>query len=134
MLSDLLSRRQALGITRPFAPSIFWVTQALGRVGIRLACLVGYCNEFATFVQATEHVAAERTGADPYSQLYMSVGCLPAYDVCLGTAFLTNSKAEVDPPSFADVKALKYVHNSNRVTNLTTLVNEITAFNSYDFR
>lgn len=134
MISDLSSRREALGITRPFSPSLFWVTQTLGRSVRKLICLLGYCNEYETFVQATEHVAAERRGADPYSQLYMSVGCLPKYDICLGTAFLTHSNAEVDPPSFADIKALKPVFNSNRVTNITTLVKEITSWNDPGFR
>lgn len=129
IFSDVVHRQAALGITRPFAPSRFWVTQTLGRYVQKLACLLRFCNEVTTFLQATEHLAVERRGVEPHAQNYMSIGCLPAFDICIGSAFLIHSKAVVDPPSFSDIKALKSITSTNRVTNISSLAKELDKFN-----
>jgi hypothetical protein len=127
LLSDVQSRRKALGITHQFEWSLLGVTQSIGALATKLGCLLGYGVPVATYFEATESVAAESRGADPYSQLYMSVGYAAQWDAILGTSFMTNSNPNpvANPPVFQNVLDFKPVMSTNRIANISTLAKEI---------
>lgn len=130
-MSDTHARRSALGITEPFALSSSWLRENISRYVQKLLCAFGYGNTALTFLQATEGIAAESRGADPYSQLYMSYAYLPKLELLLGTSFLAHSKPVEHPPSFAAIKAMKPTpfSSTNRIANMSVLAKEINSWN-----
>lgn len=106
--------------------SLLTVTQILGRLGVRLACFFGYCNNAATFLQVTENMVNKDLDSDPFLHLYMVVAYVPQLDLLLGSSCPVHSAPAKDPAIFSDFKtSLTLVYATNHITNLTRLSKEI---------
>lgn len=135
--SDSAERRarfKNLHVQSPPLFSLLTVTQTLGRLGARLACVFGKCTTTYKFMQVMVDMATKGEAHDPYMHLYMSVAYMPKIDLLAGGSCLVHTEPVANPPAFEEMATLKAVSDATKVRNLTDLMVEIDYWNVPNLR
>jgi len=131
---DTADHYKRLNIQRPFSLSLTYLTQTVGRIGARIICLVGKCTTLLSIIEVIEKMSKEVDESKDFLQLLVSFAYVPQFDLYLVVPTNVNKGPDVDPLSFKDFSALKTVHATTKVQNLTDVMKEGDPFNPYGLR
>jgi hypothetical protein len=133
-MSERLARFKHLDLRRPPLFSLLTLTQMLGRLGGRLACLFGKCTSVSKFFEVMVTMATKGEADVPYMHLYMSFAYMPKIDLLAGSSCLVHTEAVANPPAFAEFESLTPANDGTKVRNLTELMVEIDYWNTPGLR
>jgi hypothetical protein len=115
LLSDVHNPLSALETARSFSWSMSWAIKTASEAINRIACRIGYCTSLGTFAELLEsHIIDAEPDLD--AQTYLALAFMPSIN--LYTIFLqfTHGRGVDASPSFAQLKQLKTLYSSNRLS------------------
>lgn len=81
-------------------------------------------------MDAAEKIATLHQRADSSSHMYMSFAYTPSLDIMMATSFMVHNKPIVKPASLSPLNDLKKVYTTNRITNISSMADEIMSWNT----
>ena len=124
IFEDGPARRDALSFRQPMPWTLSGQVRRLGGLITAIACKLGFCLSSKKFLQGlVDIILAEQR--DPYAQLYVSMAMYAPLNTYMGTACLVYSWPEINPPIFQELKALKSVYSSTRLTYPLDIYREV---------
>jgi hypothetical protein len=116
--------------------SKLYITQTLGKLANRFACMIGRCTTTDKFFEVLVNMARKGDREDdvPYMHLYMSFALMPQVDWLAGSSCVVHSEPVANPPAFKEFDVLTPTKGGNKVQNLTNLMAEIDYWNPAGLR
>ena len=126
-MSEKLAPVTAVTKRSPSYPLKLYLTEMVGRLGVRIACFVGRCTTTDKFFEAVVKMArkGEQEEDIPYMHLYATFAYMPQFDFLGGATCMIHSKPNAHPPEFKDFEAVKPAVDGGKIRNLTHLMAEI---------
>jgi hypothetical protein len=123
LLSDVHNHLSALEIARSFSWSMSWAIETASEAINRITCRIGYCTSLGTFAELLESHIID-TEPDLDAQTFLALIILPRLNLYAVFLQFTHGRGLDASPSFAELKQLKSLYSSNRLSVNSDLVME----------
>ena len=133
LLDDIPRRKAAMGIQRPFEPTLKWSTQKLAGVAAGLACSLGFCTSSDVMIQAFERLVAG-WDLDQSAQMFMAIVMMDKLNLWGVFASQVYGKAEAEPAIFKDFRDFPTLYKTTRFANQSDLSEELSVHNDHGYR
>lgn len=131
LLDDSRARRTRLNLDNLFDWTFDGFIREAANVANYLACRVGYCTTTDALIAALDEFQKEGL-SDPYASFFLSFGTLPKTELYIVAFETVYSKPQAKPPAFNAFKDIRTVYSTNRISNVTDLVVELTGIADRD--
>lgn len=130
------ARSASFTMHQPGYFSKLYVTQTLGRLASRFACMIGRCTTTDKFFEVLLNMARKGDQKDdvPYMHLYMSFAYMPQIDSLAGSSCLVHPEPVPNPPAFKEFDGLTATMDMTKIRNLTDIIKEVDYWNPSGLR
>lgn len=133
LVKDLEERRSALGLRNEFQWSVDSIIATLTRNAQNAANYFGFGVMAADINEVFAQMASDAQ-TDPAAHIYTFLTWLPDLRGYLAGSSAVYSKPEANPTVFHNLTALKSLHTTNRISNMSDFAEEVESFTPLGLR